>query len=106
MQIVNSCGTCPAHGLVWDLESKQLKFKPPFYFITPLGDKGEVKDGYCEIPITKLTAKGEHRLRAVNGEGHVYPRADYTVHMLNTLNVGDMIKIRDRHCRSIFEAKA
>ncbi len=31
-KITNSCGTCPAHGLKWNLETGEYRFKPPFYF--------------------------------------------------------------------------
>lgn len=31
-KITNSCGTCPAHGLKWNLKTGEYRFKPPFYF--------------------------------------------------------------------------
>jgi hypothetical protein len=58
-QLVNACGTCPAHGLPWNLETKRLKeFKLPFYLeLTKDGNHslsnpfGIMKDNSCEITV-------------------------------------------------------
>ncbi len=56
-KIVNSCGTCPAHGLKWNLETEELDFVPPFYLelannqiSSPLNNRGIITDDdQCEI---------------------------------------------------------
>ena len=59
VQVVNACGTCPAHGLQWNLETKKLAdFKLPFYLElannqipNPNNPRGEVLEDSCTILI-------------------------------------------------------
>lgn len=56
MQIVNKCGTCPGHGLKWNLKTNELEFKLPFYAVVDGVDgqsfSGKIyKKGRCSITI-------------------------------------------------------
>ena len=56
VRITNRCGTCPAHGLIWDLKTEKLKYKPPFYIqLMPDGPKGIIDENdQCAIEVDKL----------------------------------------------------
>lgn len=44
-KITNSCGTCPAHGLKWNLKNGTYYYKAPFYFqLTEDGPKYQFKN--------------------------------------------------------------
>lgn len=61
VQVVNSCGTCPAHGLKWNLEKGKLeKFKRPFYLELANGEepnpenpRGIIRNDKCTIKIKR-----------------------------------------------------
>lgn len=61
VQVVNACGTCPAHGLQWNLETEELAdFKLPFYLElannqipNPNNPRGEIIENACTIKIEK-----------------------------------------------------
>jgi hypothetical protein len=62
IKVVNSCGTCPGHGLIWDLNSKNLSnFNLPFYLEMANNEvhlddnpKGEIThDDKCVILLEK-----------------------------------------------------
>lgn len=48
---IDACGTCPAHGLIWDLTCGKLKYKLPFSLVSSNGESGEIKNGKCDIAI-------------------------------------------------------
>ena len=60
-KIVNACGTCPAHGLKWNLKKGKLKkFKRPFYLELANGEepnpenpRGIIRNDKCTIKIKK-----------------------------------------------------
>lgn len=44
-KITNPCGTCPAHGLAWNLETGEYKYKTPFFLqLMPDGPLVELPD--------------------------------------------------------------
>jgi len=61
VQVVNACGTCPAHGLLWNMTSGGLvEFKLPFFLEVankqkphPDNVRGQVFDEGCKIEFSK-----------------------------------------------------
>lgn len=62
LPLINSCGTCPGHGLIWNLENKELKhFDLPFFLELANNEihldenpKGQITDNEkCKIIINK-----------------------------------------------------
>lgn len=61
VQLVNSCGTCPAHGLQWNLRTGALaSYKLPFFLELANGERqhpnnprGEIKNDSCQIRVTR-----------------------------------------------------
>jgi len=59
VELVNKCGTCPAHGLQWDFQTGRLaEYKLPFYLeITnyeipdPTNNRGIIENNTCKVVI-------------------------------------------------------
>ena len=62
LQVVNACGRCPGHGLVWDLKTGQLVFELPFFLelaneerANPDNPRGVItSNDKCSIDIDRL----------------------------------------------------
>ena len=78
-KIVNNCGTCPAHGLKWNLETEELDFVPPFYLelannqiSSPLNSRGVITDkDQCDI-IVKESFEFDGTVIMVDSSGKRY----------------------------------
>jgi len=100
--ILNSCGECPSHGLIWDLETGKLKYQLPFYLVTSIGDKGKIENGHCEIRLTvQLHAQLNGRIiRLCDANGEFYPNCYLR---MSDLAINDVIgcsslTINDNNC--------
>lgn len=100
LKVTNSCGTCPGHGLIWNLQTNKLKYTLPFYFTTPdLKHRGEIRNGRCTIHFDEDTmlAAGT-MLRLVDKDGNVYPRTGFKLEHRHHIVADDKLTITDTHC--------
>lgn len=103
LQITNSCGTCPGHGLVWDFETRKLKYKLPFYlFHKNSGLKGVIKDGKCTINvnITFQFKSDDLTFVLVDSDGRLYPNAGISLDKYQDILItpDDKIVWTDKNC--------
>jgi hypothetical protein len=108
VKITNACGTCPGHGLIWDLQTKRLKYKAPFYLRLPLdAGRGIIKNGVCKITVARRLENFNYiRLSLEDATGNQYPNAYYHMPTWDIYsspsyviyNVGDTITISDKNC--------
>lgn len=101
-QIVNSCGTCPNHGLIWNLETKRLKHKLPFYLVHGK-NKFEIKGSGCTGPVVEPfdPINGKVYFDLVDAEGKTYPNVKFDMPCPHN-NLGTMtIYIQDKNCKKI-----
>jgi hypothetical protein len=79
-QLFNTCGTCPAHGLRWNLNSGSLmEFKLPFYMelannaVPNSGNpRGMMQDRFCEIDIPERGFQSDGTVIMVDSNGKRY----------------------------------
>ncbi len=104
LKITNSCGTCPGHGLIWNLENKSLKYKLPFYLkIKKTEDTGIIQNSKCIITITKaVTLEIGEGLLLVDGNGEVYPNSELPLKNSYNLSIGDTLTLVDQNCSKIY----
>lgn len=58
LPIINSDGTCPGHGLKWNLNTKKLNFILPFFLHLPQNSgNGEIVNNKCLIKVQKNNNK-------------------------------------------------
>ena len=101
VKIDNACGTCPAHGLRWNLQTRRLYYKPPFFLRFPTGDEGVVGHGVCIIKITEKyqsPSDGVY-LPLYDSNGLRYKNAGFKIEIGNDIfKPGDTITIVDHVC--------
>ena len=94
-QIVNGCGTCPNHGLIWDLNTNKLKHKLPFYLQCGK-NRGMIHDGQCVIPIVEKVPDGKFVFNLIDAHNNQYPKAKFVWN--GEPSVGDNLSINDSNC--------
>lgn len=107
IRITNSCGTCPGHGLIWNLQTKKLKYKAPFYLIVPGTDyKGVISNGRCDILVTREEyIQAGLVLLLVDSNDRIYPNCGYPMpYGMNFPSGGGTLNITDRNCGDDKEA--
>lgn len=95
-QVVNDCGTCPNHGLIWDLQTGKLKYKLPFY-LEHGKNKGIIENGKCKIEVVE-TFSGPANFNLVDADGRTYPNAVYKLDAELQFKPGFHIEITDGNC--------
>lgn len=100
LKITNDCGTCPGHGLVWNLETKKLKYKLPFSLVNKEFElSGVINDNWCDIRVTtnqKLPNPLPFVL--VDADGAEYPEARIEANLAG-LKYGDTLTFTDSNCK-------
>ncbi len=100
-QLVNGCGTCPNHHLIWDMETGRLKHKLPFSLrIENSPDGGEIINSCCEFVLTQDVAAqngSQVGLDLIDANGLVYPNTKFYLTRKEHL-AGDTIMINDHEC--------
>ncbi len=87
-KLINSCGTCPAHGLVFDTKSWRLKYNPPF-FLKNGSVEGEIIDSKCTIvaEVSKMDYKYDgYRFTLVDRDGKEYKECYYDLEVKELYN--------------------
>lgn len=94
-RITNACGTCPAHGLIWNLKTGKLKYKPPFYL--QLIDKNGIAgpkaiiDEYDQCKVVMNTEfKFSGQVIMIDSENEKYGHWVQTLDSKN-FNVGEIL---------------
>jgi hypothetical protein len=98
VQLTNACGRCPAHGLVWNLNTGRLKFKRPFYVVAPDGSKAKLEAGRCVI-VADEGFQVPCVLHLVDAEGQRYPNSEWQItYPYQYLRKGDTLTVSSPHC--------
>lgn len=102
VQITNACGTCPAHGLTWDLETNELKFQLPFFlslqeFPSPYGI-GEIKDGQCTIIVLKSFSATNLTWYLSDAKEQLFAKCKFTTNVGTEFEKGCSIQLEDKYC--------
>lgn len=105
VRVTNTCGTCPAHGLMWNLETGRLKFLPPFTVVLPEESGKAVIDTQLPISITlqkQLVIYGQSiDVKLLDATGQEYPHTVKVFRedpLVRTLVPGDTLVLRDSSC--------
>lgn len=107
--ITNKCGTCPAHGLKWDLSREVLQeFKLPFRLAfnipgMPLGalGSGELVGAECRIVMLGdyKYCGVPYKLTLIDSDGKVYPGSEITLNYTGNWSIGDTFVFTGKDCR-------